>query len=91
MDTAPKEVKRGKKYYYICHRSFKERKTGKNIRKEKSQGTNKIDLACPSVLTVLDTGTEALMQFYKTHAGHEIEMGRTHISNEKREEFAGVV
>lgn len=70
--------------FYKCHRDGKYKPKGKNIRKLKSLGSNKIGSHCPARMDVMVEGDEVSVLYIKTHVGHELEPKRlTLAKNEK--------
>ncbi|XP_050535350.1 uncharacterized protein LOC126902291 isoform X1 [Daktulosphaira vitifoliae] len=73
-----------KHLFFKCHRDGKYKPKGKNIRKLKSLGTNKIGYHCPARMDVMVEGNEVNVLYIKTHVGHELEPKRlTLAQNEK--------
>lgn len=70
--------------YYDCARSGKVRKSycKLGLRKEKAQGSKKINAACTSriKLTKHHADSTVFMEHYKTHYGHDIELKHLKIS-----------
>lgn len=62
--------------FFKCHRDGKYKPKGKNIRKLKSLGTNKIGSHCPARMDVLVEGNEVNVLYIKTHVGHDLEPKR---------------
>lgn len=76
--------------YYNCHRSYIYKGKGNNIRTLKGAGTNKIGSACPSRMVVCfkEEGL-IIVQYWKTHIGHTLDIGRVFLSQKTRAEIAG--
>ncbi|PSN36147.1 hypothetical protein C0J52_13262 [Blattella germanica] len=66
--SAPKQLKEGKKSFYVCHRSglFKSKSSGTRVLK--SQGSSKMNSTCPAYMTVteMDDGMVHVL-YYPTH------------------------
>ena len=91
-DTGVKNRKSGKRYFFYCHRSHKEKHSGKGKRNIKSAGTNKLNSACPAsmIVTEKDNG-EVDVCFWKSHFGHTIELGRLPLQDIERQQIAGIL
>ncbi|XP_050430439.1 uncharacterized protein LOC126839276 isoform X1 [Adelges cooleyi] len=77
-------VSGSKHLFFKCHRDGKYKPKGKNIRKLKSLGTNKIGSHCPARMDVMVKGNEVNVLYIKTHVGHDLEPKRlTLAQNEK--------
>ncbi|VVC45033.1 Zinc finger C2H2-type [Cinara cedri] len=73
-----------KHLFFKCHRDGKYKPKGKNIRKLKSLGTNKIGSHCPARMDVMVEGNLVSVLYIKTHVGHDLEPKRlTLAKNEK--------
>lgn len=78
-------VSGSKHLFFKCHRDGKYKPKGKNIRKLKSLGTNKIGSHCPARMDVMVEGNEVNVLYIKTHVGHDLEPKRlTLAKNEKK-------
>lgn len=77
-------VSGSKHLFFKCHRDGKYKPKGKNIRKIKSLGTNKIGSHCPARMDVIVEGNDVSVLYIKTHVGHDLEPKRlTLAKNEK--------
>lgn len=77
-------VSGSKHLFFKCHRDGKYKPKGKNIRKIKSLGTNKIGSHCPARMDVIVEGNNVNVLYIKTHIGHDLEPKRlTLAKNEK--------
>lgn len=77
-------VSGSKRLFFKCHRDGKYKPKGKNIRKLKSLGTNKIGSHCPARMDVMVEGNEVSVLYIKTHVGHDLEPKRLTLGkNEK--------
>lgn len=65
-------------YYYSCHRNGFFKTKGKNIRHLKRMGSNKMNGYCPSRMyaTKFVTGEKVVVDFIKTHVGHDMDLRR---------------
>ncbi|KAH1013485.1 uncharacterized protein LOC109538690 [Dendroctonus ponderosae] len=73
LDTSSKQLSNGvQKKYFNCHRSYKFKSKGKNIRKLKSCGSIKIGKACPSRMEVTIKNENVQVNFWSSHYGHEV-------------------
>ncbi|RZF44220.1 hypothetical protein LSTR_LSTR003860 [Laodelphax striatellus] len=89
QNQAPRVNKDGSKVtYFICHRNGYYRPKGKNIRRMKVYGSNKIGSHCPSAIVVKETSYKITARFYKTHIGHSMDLSRLSLSNKEKEEIA---
>ncbi|XP_046988667.1 uncharacterized protein LOC124594344 [Schistocerca americana] len=90
MHGGAKHVKGATKITYVCHRSgiFISRSKGKRLLK--SQGSNKMGGHCTSAIEVSQekNGTCTCV-YFKTHFGHELNIGFLHLSKSEREIIAG--
>uniref|UniRef100_A0A6P7FWK9 Uncharacterized protein LOC114334883 n=1 Tax=Diabrotica virgifera virgifera TaxID=50390 RepID=A0A6P7FWK9_DIAVI len=80
--------------FYNCHRSYSYVPRGKHIRALKSRGSCKINKACPSRMKVTMTGSLTKpslvkVEYWKTHFGHELQLGHISLSSNTRAEIAG--
>uniref|UniRef100_A0A6P7GTX0 Uncharacterized protein LOC114346396 n=1 Tax=Diabrotica virgifera virgifera TaxID=50390 RepID=A0A6P7GTX0_DIAVI len=74
---------------FYCFRDGYFKSKGSNIRREKISGSNKINAHCPAKMKVITHPTgEIIVEFFKTHVGHQNEVGRMRLSKEEREEIA---
>ncbi|XP_049946496.1 uncharacterized protein LOC126438162 [Schistocerca serialis cubense] len=89
MHGGAKHVKGATKITYVCHRSgiFISRSKGKRLLK--SQGSNKMGGHCTSAIEVSQekNGTCTCV-YFKTHFGHELNIGFLHLSKSEREIIA---
>ncbi|KAL4098796.1 hypothetical protein QTP88_023332 [Uroleucon formosanum] len=75
---------------YFCHRSFVPVvKTEGRKRAIKSLGINKTSVSCPSKMCVKIKGTEVSVEFIRLHLGHQCEVTRMVLLNDKRACIAG--
>ena len=92
LDRAASELSDGNtRQFYYSNRSYSYRKQGNNVREIKSMGSNKIERACPSLLkvTISKFDWKVSTSFWKTHCGHELEIGRIRLDDETRTIIAG--
>lgn len=92
LDTVGKPLANGNiKLYYNCHRSLIYNSKGENKRAAKSMGSNKINKACPARLEieVVHDKSKVTAKFYKTHCGHETQIGRIMLDKNTRAQIAG--
>nr|XP_023015155.1 uncharacterized protein LOC111504707 [Leptinotarsa decemlineata] len=80
QDSAGYQLKNGSnRIFYNCHRSYSAKSKAKHIG-AKSIVSNKIDKACPSRLEVttteIDGETLITVKYWKTHHGHDEQIGR---------------
>lgn len=74
LDTSSKQLSNGvQKKYFNCHRSYKYKSKGKNIRKFKSWVSNKMGKACPSRMEVTIKNECVQVKFWSSHYGHEVQ------------------
>ncbi|XP_073979586.1 uncharacterized protein [Rhodnius prolixus] len=74
---------------YICHRAGFSRLTGKNIRKTKKVGSNKINAFCPAKMKVTISPKGGVqVEFINTHVGHTMDLVRINLNKLEREEIA---
>ncbi|XP_039286046.1 uncharacterized protein LOC111058654 [Nilaparvata lugens] len=89
QNQAPRTNKDGSKVtYFICHRNGFYKPKGKNIRRMKLYGSNKIGSHCPSAIVVKETSYKITARFYKTHIGHSMDLSRLSLSNKEKKEIA---
>lgn len=81
-------VSGSKHLFFKCHRDGKYKPKGKNIRKLKSLGTNKIGFHCPARIDVLVEGNEVSVLYIKTHVGHDLEPKRLTLAKNEKEFLA---
>ncbi|XP_049813901.1 uncharacterized protein LOC126260609 [Schistocerca nitens] len=92
MHGGAKHVKGATKITYVCHRSgiFISRSKGKRLLK--SQGSNKMGGHCTSAIEVSQEKTgKCTCVYFKTHFGHELNIGFLHLSKSEREIIAGKI
>lgn len=77
-----------KHLFFKCHRDGKYKPRGKNIRKLKSLGTNKIGSHCPARMDVIVVGNEVSVLYIKTHVGHDLEPKRLTLAKNEKEFLA---
>ena len=91
LDSGEEKLQDGtKKKYYFCHRSYSYTPKGKDIRLMKSQGSNKINAACPSTMEVHYTENSVKVYVCTTHCGHTMDIGRIYLDKEFRASIAGM-
>lgn len=64
---------------YACHRSGVFKSGGKNLRKLKAQGSNKIGGFCPARINLKMKGNKCEISFCKSHVGHKQEHDLNHL------------
>jgi len=74
--------------FFKCHRDGKYKPKGKNIRKLKSLGTNKIGSHCPARMDVMVEGDEVSVLYIKTHVGHDLEPKRLALAKSEKDFLA---
>uniref|UniRef100_A0A6P7FSL1 Uncharacterized protein LOC114332217 n=1 Tax=Diabrotica virgifera virgifera TaxID=50390 RepID=A0A6P7FSL1_DIAVI len=89
QDSSEKTLKDGKRIYYMCHRSYAPKLVDKSKRNSKKPGTNKINSACPSTLTITKREMGVFATFYPKHLGHACEIGRMRLHLQDRSIIAG--
>lgn len=92
-DTAPTRLSGDiKKQYLHCHRSFVYKPKGKNIRRLKSTGSNKLGKACPSrmeVTTHNKNKSVVKVTLFKSHCGHALQLEHIFLDKQSKSEIAG--
>lgn len=73
---------------FKCHRDGKYKPKGKNIRKLKSLGTNKIGCHCPARMDVMVEDNDVSVLYIKTHFGHDLEPKRLTLTHTEKEFLA---
>lgn len=81
-------VSGSKHLFFKCHRDGKYKPKGKNIRKLKSLGTNKIGSHCPARMDVMVEGNEVGVLYIKTHLGHDLEPKRLTLGKNEKDFIA---
>jgi len=78
-----------KKKEYFCHSDgfYNEYKNRK--KQLKSQGSNKINRSCPSMMKYKKENGVVLVQFIKSHIGLDNNIGRLNLKKDERAEIAG--
>ncbi|KAL1502264.1 hypothetical protein ABEB36_007430 [Hypothenemus hampei] len=89
QNSSKKKLKNRVVTYYECHRSLGSRLIENAKRHIKSTGTNKINRACPSTLTVTFNSEKVSVVFYSRHIGHAKEIGRLRLNQDERHRIAG--
>jgi len=66
-----------KKKEYFCHRDGFHNEYMNRKKQLKSQGSNKINRSCPSMMKSKKENGVVLVQFIKSHIGHDENIGRS--------------
>ncbi|CAH0548533.1 unnamed protein product [Brassicogethes aeneus] len=72
--------------YYRCHRDGFYKNAGKNIRRLKQLGSNKIDGVCPARIqaTYSKNNGEVFVEYVETHVGHTMDLKRIPLKKSDR-------
>jgi len=81
-------VSGSKHLFFKCHRDGKYKPKGKNIRKIKSLGSNKIGSHCPARMDVMVEGNGVSVLYIKTHVGHDLEPKRLTLAKSEKDFLA---
>lgn len=77
---------------YCCHRSGYFKPRGKNLRRTKILGSNKINAICPSkIIAIVNTDSKVEVSFFSQHSGHSMELERITLSKNERAEIADML
>lgn len=73
---------------YKCHRDGYYRCRGKNLRKLKTNGSNKINGHCPAIIKAIEFDNKIVVKYVKTHMGHSMDLSKLPLTKREREMLA---
>nr|BAN21368.1 unkown protein [Riptortus pedestris] len=74
---------------FSCHRSGFFKPQGKNVRRLKSLGSNKINAICPAkIISIVNSEGRVEVSFFSKHNGHAMELERIGLTKAERAQIA---